>query len=572
MEDNRNDELHTEDTQQNTTSNDTSYEPNFQATFSEPVRPERRSTAENSYNSTNTYSHYQNAGANGQQGYYNAAPNGQTGSYNGAYGNPYYTSGNGFNYGGDQQPPLKPKKKRIVLKVAIGVVAAVFLGFGSYGAYEHFFVDSRNVSVEGNKDTNKNNNDAITDNNDSKDDQGALIEDNKNSSTVIKQTTTSEPSGDNQVVTVSENTQPSIVAINCTVETQNVWGQSYNATGSGSGIIIKQTDSTLLIATNNHVVENTTNLDVVFTDGESVPASVKGTDSTSDLAVVEVKLSDIKESTLNSIKIATLGSSDELKVGEMVVAIGNALGYGQSVTVGYVSAKDREVTIDGKKMVLLQTDAAINPGNSGGALLNLKGEVIGINSAKFASESVEGMGYSIPITSAIPIINQLVDREVLSDDEKGYIGISGQTVSDEMHTSMNYPYGVLVSEVAKDGAAEKGGIRAYDIITKLNGSEITTMEGFKERLNSYRAGTEVEITVQRIIDGAYTEQTLKVTLADQKVLNGLQSGSNDNGSGQSNSNGNGNNTNPNGDNTNPNGDDSDPYSDYYDQWPWNLFQ
>ncbi len=521
------------------------YQPNFYASFTEPVRPERRQNVTNE-NPTYAYYSYNNQDAGPQMNYNTYSPNNQY----------------------ENEAPKKTKKKRTGLKIAIGIFAAVFLGFGSYGVYDHFFVKGNDSSLLSDNNSEQKNDNSKENSNANKDTQGALSEDNSGSDVVIQQTTVTDVNKDNSVVTVSENTQPSIVAINSTITTSNGWGQSYEQLGSGSGIILKQTDTTLLIVTNNHVVESASNIDVVFTDGQSVPAKVKGTDSTSDLAVIEVKLSDIKDSTLKSIKVATLGSSSDLKVGEMVVAIGNALGYGQSVTVGYISAKDREVTIDNKKMILLQTDAAINPGNSGGALLNLNGEVIGINSAKFSSEVVEGIGYAIPISNAIPIINELVDREVLKEEEKGYIGISGTTVTDEMHNSLNYPYGVYVSEVAKDGAAEIGGIKPYDILTKLNGNTISTIEGFKERLNSYRAGTQVEITLQRIENGAYVEKTLKITLQDKKVLDSLQSGAQP-GNTEDNS------ANNNGDSTNPYGEDGRNNSgDSYglDEWPWSLFE
>ena len=539
------------------------YQPNFQASFTEPVSPERRQEDMNnntSYGYSNTYQQPQNSQRDYSNPYNNPYYGGNDGGHYNSNGNPY-----------EQMPPKKPKK-RIGLIIGLGIFGAVFFGFGCYGVYDYFFVGNNHTSITSDNKTNQKENSNKGETNNKEDNEGALSEDNSsNNDVLIQQTPVTDVTGDNKVVTVSENTQPAIVAINSTVTAQNSWGQSYQQKGSGSGIIIKQTNTTLLIATNNHVVEGATNIDVVFVDGKSVSAKVKGTDSTSDLAVIEVQLKDVKADTLKQIKVATLGSSKELKVGEMVVAIGNALGYGQSVTVGYISAKDRVVTIDNNKMKLLQTDAAINPGNSGGALLNLNGEVIGINSAKFSSEEVEGMGYAIPISDAIPIINDLVDREVLKEEEKGYIGISGTTVTDEMHNSFNYPYGVYVSEVAAGGAAAKGGIKPYDIITKLNGTEITTIEGFKERLNSLRAGTEVSITVQRIEDGAYKEKTFKVTLQDQKVLNGLQSGDNSNDSGNNGSNGNDNN----GGNTNPYSDDgsgdySNPFSG--DDWPFSIFE
>lgn len=336
---------------------------------------------------------------------------------------------------------------------------------------------------------------------------------------------------------IVEQTLPAIVAITSTSEGTNYYDlfggfSQQDKTSCGSGFIVGQSDSELLIATNNHVIENSKTISVQFIDDEIYEAKIKGTAASNDLAVIAVTLKDIKSSTMDKIKIADLGSSDSLKVGEMAIAIGNSLGYGQSVTVGYISAKDREITESAEsasgtsnKIKVIQTDAAINPGNSGGALLNLQGQVIGINSAKIADSSVEGVGYAIPISAAIPIIDELMNREELSDSEKGYLGVSAKTVTDEL-SQYNIPNGAYVDEVSKGGAADKAGIKAGDIITCVNNMEITTKESLSEKVNSYRKGTEIEITFKRSSDGEYKENKVKVKLQGSESLDGLSSGSN----------------------------------------------
>lgn len=375
---------------------------------------------------------------------------------------------------------------------------------------------------------------------------------------------------------ITEQTMPAIVAITSTTKGANyydLFGREYEgqeSTGAGSGFIIAQNDNELLIATNNHVIEGAKTISVQFIDGEIYEATVKGTDSGNDLAVIAVAIKDIKEDTMNKIAIADMGNSDDLKVGEMVVAIGNALGYGQSVTVGYVSAKDREISATegngygggtANTIKAIQTDAAINPGNSGGALINMRGEVIGINSAKIASSTVEGIGYAIPISVANPIIEELMNKEKLSDEEKGYLGISGQTVTDAA-TAFNIPNGVQVKEVSKDGAADKAGIQVGDIITSINNMEVRSIESLQEKANSYKKGTEVEIKVQRSNNGAYEEKTFKVKLQGSSSLDGLSGDSqkstdpSDSGQGDSGSGGSGNGDDGNGDigNSNPGND------------------
>ena len=310
---------------------------------------------------------------------------------------------------------------------------------------------------------------------------------------------------------VVESAMPSIVSIDCTFLNTSFFG-TYESAGAGSGIILRKTDDELLIATNNHVVAKSTSINVTFCDGSTASAVIKGTDATADLAVVAINLNDLTAETMSAIKVATLGDSDSIKVGQMVVAIGNSMGYGQSTTVGYVSAKDRDVTIEGTTMTLLQTDAAINPGNSGGALLNLNGEVIGINSAKYSDESVEGMGFAIPVSRAVAILDELAARETLTENEKGYLGVYINNVSADMAASYNIPVGAYVSNFTEGSPAQAGGIQIGDIITAVNGISITTSDDLRNAVNSYRAGTTVKITHYRLIDGVYTELISDVTL------------------------------------------------------------
>ena len=337
-----------------------------------------------------------------------------------------------------------------------------------------------------------------------------------------KLTTSSSSTGTSDIATIAKNAMPSIVSItNMSVqEVQSFFGgtQQQESTSVGSGIIIGQTDSELLILTNNHVVEGNEKLTVSFVDNESVEANVKGTDSTKDLAVVAVKISDVKDSTMDEIAVATMGDSSKLQVGEQVVAIGNALGYGQSVTSGIVSATER--TLDGYEGgTLIQTDAAINPGNSGGALLNSNGEVIGINTAKVATDSVEGMGYAIPISDASDTIQNLMNQETktkVSEAEQGYLGIQGVDVSDESAKMYNMPTGVYISDVVKNGGAQQAGLTKGSVITGLEGTTISDMNSLKEQLQYYRVGDKVKVTVQVPgNNGEYTEKTVEVTLGSK---------------------------------------------------------
>lgn len=401
----------------------------------------------------------------------------------------------GFGAGPQKDPKTSKPKKGYMKKVALVVGAAVL--FGAVGG----------VTMQGTS--------YLT---------GKLLGKNTKSTVGTTKTvsnaklTTSTSTVTSDVSDIVENTLPSIVSItNMSVqEVQNFFGgiSQQESESAGSGIIISQNDSELLVVTNNHVVEGSDTLTVTFNDGNSVEAQIKGTDSARDLAVVAVPLDKISDDTMNAIKVATLGDSDSLKVGEPAIAIGNALGYGQSVTTGIVSATGR--TIDGFDGEYIQTDAAINPGNSGGALMNANGEVIGINSAKINSSAVEGMGFAIPISDASDVIQNLMNKETrskVSDEERGYLGIKGYDVSEEGAQMYNMPTGVYVKEVMSGGGAEKAGLTKGSIITGFEGSSISGMSSLQEQLQYYKAGEEVTLTVQ-IPDknGEYTEKDIKVTL------------------------------------------------------------
>lgn len=335
-------------------------------------------------------------------------------------------------------------------------------------------------------------------------------------------------SGKEDLSTVASNVMPSIVSITSKYVTSsgNLFGQQQDneSEGAGSGIIVGKKDGYLLVVTNNHVIADAQSISVGFTDGTSASGTIKGTDSDADLAVVAVKLKDIKSATLKKIKIITLGNSDDLKVGEQAIAIGNALGYGQSVTGGYISALNREVQLTDKTMTLLQTDAAINPGNSGGALLNSKGELVGINTVKYSSEDVEGMGYAIPINTAKPIIDLLIKQKSVSKSEQAYLGISGQTISSDMAAQMDMPQGALVRQVVQNSPAQKAGISAGDVIVSFDGSTVSTMEGLKSKIEGKKAGDTVKIVVKRQNQmGTYEKKTISVKL--EKKTDDSSSGS-----------------------------------------------
>lgn len=405
----------------------------------------------------------------------------------------YYTpeSGPDYNYEQNQEQKRKEKKKMpkfikvISLALVFGIVASV--AFQATNLVADRFLgttESREVKSVDN--------------------------------TKISQSTGETAKSD--IASIAEEVMPSVVSItNLSVQqVQSFFGgiQEQESKSVGSGIIISQNDSELLIITNNHVVEGNETLTVSFVDEESVEAQVKGTDAAKDLAVIAVQTKKIKDTTMDQIKVASLGNSDQLQVGESVIAIGNALGYGQSVTSGIVSATGRE--LDGIDEKLIQTDAAINPGNSGGALLNANGEVIGINTAKVATDTVEGMGYAIPISSVSDIIENLMNQETktkVSEAEQGQLGIQGVDVTADSSEMYNMPTGVYVSEVIAGGGAKKAGITKGSVITGINGTSIDGMQALKEQLQYYRAGETVKITVAiPEKNGEYAKRDVEVTL------------------------------------------------------------
>lgn len=405
----------------------------------------------------------------------------------------YYTpeSGPDYNYEQNQEPKKKEKKKMpklikvISLALVFGIVASVAFQATNLVA-DRFLGTTENREVKS------------VDN------------------TKISQSTGETAKSD--IASIAEEVMPSVVSItNLSVQqVQSFFGgiQEQESKSVGSGIIISQNDSELLIITNNHVVEGNETLTVSFVDEESVEAQVKGTDAAKDLAVIAVQTKEIKDTTMDQIKVAALGNSDQLQVGESVIAIGNALGYGQSVTSGIVSATGRE--LDGIDEKLIQTDAAINPGNSGGALLNANGEVVGINAAKVATDTVEGMGYAIPISSVSDIIENLMNQETktkVSEAEQGQLGIQGVDVTADSSEMYNMPTGVYVSEVIDGGGAKKAGITKGSVITGINGTSIDGMQALKEQLQYYRAGETVKITVATPEkNGEYAKSDVEVTL------------------------------------------------------------
>lgn len=355
---------------------------------------------------------------------------------------------------------------------------------------------------------------------------------NKNSNSDVKTSTTAVTKSSSVVTSdvssIVNDVMPSVVAItNMSVqEVQNFWGQTsqYQSESCGTGIIVAKTDNELLIVTNNHVIADNESLTVTFDDDTSVDADVKGTDPEHDLAVIAVPLNQVSSETMEKIAVATLGDSTALQVGEPAIAIGNAMGYGQSVTTGVISAVNRESTTTDEQtgeteetgVKLIQTDAAINPGNSGGPLVNANGEVIGINSSKLASTTVEGMGYAIPISDVSDIIDNLMNQETkhkVSEEKKGYLGVKGYDVTEESAKKYNMPTGVYVAEIVKGGGAEEAGITKGNVITALNGTTVNSMEELQKELGYYESGKTVSVTIQvPENNGEWTEKTVDVKL------------------------------------------------------------
>lgn len=462
---------------------------------------------------------YQGAGQGGPNSYQGSGSQGSQGRTHGANRQsrveyPSYSTGMS-----GQKPPTPPGRDKKAAKrwgftltgaVIFGVIAAlVFQGVNRLA--DHFFPQQETVELSHTETAN---------------DSGKSSE------------STGASSSGYSVADVAKSAMPSVVAITAVSvqELPNFFGfgnQEYDSVSSGSGIIVGENDTELLIATNNHVVEGAKNLSVCFIGDEvavpsetqqemanggldtenAVAAKTKGTDASNDLAVIAVQKSDILQETMGEIKIAQQGAAENLVVGEQVVAIGNAMGYGQSVTSGWISALDR--TIEDSGSALIQTDAAINPGNSGGALLNMKGELIGINSAKFVDSTVEGMGFAIPISTAAPILDKLMDqetRDVVDENQRGYMGIQPLDISSEMIEMYEMPQGVFVSAVIENSGAEKAGMKKGDIITAIEEQTLTTSEELTDKLQYYKRGETVKVTIQRSDSGEYKEMTLDVTL------------------------------------------------------------
>ena len=403
---------------------------------------------------------------------------------------------NGYGYQQGPQEPQKPKKPFPKKAVAIALSAVLIGGLAGAAFEGGSYLTSKALNGNGSSTT------------------------SSNKVVSSAQLTTANSSVTSDISTIVENAMPSIVSItNMSVQkVQSFFGgyQEVPSESAGSGIIVGQNDSELLIVTNNHVVENSETLTVTFCNEESIEAAVKGTDSSRDLAVVAVPLDSIPDDTMSQIKTAVIGNSDSLKVGEPAIAIGNALGYGQSVTTGIISAKER--SIEGYDGSYIQTDAAINPGNSGGALLNINGEVIGINSAKISDSTVEGMGFAIPISDVSDIIQNLMNKETrtkVAENEQGYLGIKGYDVNETGAQMYNMPTGVYIAEVTKNGAADKAGLSKGTIITAFDGNSVTSKDGLKGQLAYYKVGEKVTVTVQvPENNGEYTESEVEVTLTE----------------------------------------------------------
>lgn len=407
------------------------------------------------------------------------------------------------------------RRNSVGRKVMLAAVYGLVFGLVAGGAFQAVNVAGSRFLFENKKE------EAVTEIEEREDTAEEIQEEpEKKVEQVNPSATTVSNDGTYSVAQVAEMVMPSVVAITNrgVTEVQSWFGvQQQESESSGSGIIVGQNETELLIATNNHVVEGAEELSVCFNDNTEhiFPAQTKGTDASNDLAIIAIKLEEIPVDVLETIKIATIGDSDSLIVGEQIVAIGNALGYGQSVTSGYISALNRSVSIENITTQLIQIDAAINPGNSGGALINMKGEVIGINSAKFASDVVEGMGYAIPMAIATPILDVLENRETrtkLDIAESGYLGITCNDVSAEANQMYKMPYGVYVVDVTDGGAAQKAGVRPNDIIVRFDGLTISDVNGLKSNLLYYKAGETVELVVERMGNNGYEEVTLSVTL------------------------------------------------------------
>lgn len=523
---------------------------NYYSNTNPALRDNNSTAQEQSRNQEQAVNQNQSLNQGRNQGVYGAS-NG-SGYYQNGYGEPRYTQNTqqspyenragSYQYGNTypndyaqmqqhkekrQKREKKPRQgqggylKKALISVSLGLMFGVFAGLGLYAVQTLTGLSDKSSTTE-----NASEIEAMAD---------EVMEENAAAEKAGEKTqeTTDAASGGLRV-TVDGNTiisdvsevvkdvMPAIVSINNHyVETMSYFGQSFSneADASGSGIIVGQNDTELLIVTNYHVIADTDKLTVQFVEGSEAEAAVKGTDPDMDLAVIAVPVSSVDNSVLQQIAVATLGDSDALVVGEPAIAIGNSLGYGQSVTTGVISALDRNIELsDGTDGTFIQTDAAINPGNSGGALLNIKGEVIGINSNKIGGSAVEGMGYAIPISSASPIIAELMLKETkdkVAEEERGYLGISGISVTEYVSETYGMPKGVYISQVYENTAAAEAGLRKGDIITEFDGEEIESMDELQSELEFHAKGETVEITVMSADGYGYSERKVQITLGNR---------------------------------------------------------
>lgn len=429
---------------------------------------------------------------------------------------------------------MKSFLKKIGIGAAIGLAVGVFGAFSYVGitrTIDRFFPRKTEAVVSLNNEVDSESDAKLETEIES--DERIAEKENEKGNVDLKLTTVSvgdkvdyaKKQSEMSIVDLAKNNLPCVVSITNTsvAQVRDMWGRGireYENVSCGSGIIIGQTDEEILIATNCHVVSGANSITAGFVDDEIIEASLKGSDADIDLAVIGVKISDIKAETLKEIKIASIGDSDELEVGEQVVAIGNAIGYGQSVTTGIVSALNRDIPDDGVDTAYIQTDAAINPGNSGGALFDMEGNLIGINSAKIASTYVEGIGYAIPMNAAKPIIESLMNRktrEKADEDKVGYLGITGGvSVDDSISKMYGIPEGVYVQEVDEDGPADKAGLKKGDVIRKFDGITVASITELRSNIEYYTEGESVELVIYRSDDGEYKEQTVTVKLGSRK--------------------------------------------------------
>lgn len=483
-------------------------------------------------NERRTDNGYVNVGSSGTNSA-NKYEDAKTGTGYGEYRRPHYTSyqdAKSMGYAGSTYSQNSNRsygsgsggsgkstngKKNFWKKAVAAIVAGVLLGGSAagafYGVYKISDLDDAVATIADAKATAEQASMAAT----------TAAKDSENVKTTVTVTGGANGTG---VAEVVEDAMPAVVAITnaMTVRGQTWWGQTVEQTGkaAGSGIIVGKNDNELLIATNQHVISDATELSVQFVNGSSAEANLKGQDEEADIAVIAVAFDSLSDNTLDEIKVATLGDSNDLQVGEQVVAIGNAMGYGQTTTTGIISALGREAQLSNGKHELIQTDAAINPGNSGGALLNMKGELIGINEAKAGQvlsngTIVEGMGYAIPISYARPIIDELMNKSTktkAAESNQSYLGIGGVDVTDEVATNYDIPEGIYVAQVEAGSAADKAGLVRGDVITKFDGQSVGSMSDLKDLMQYYEAGTTVELTIKKQAEGGYSEEKVEVTL------------------------------------------------------------